>query len=93
MTIFEKKSEKGHLVELKKLENDIQDQISLCKSVGVINRHKCVVVEKHAKWILSEWYIDTFSTRCKKDFLPSPYIVPKNHLQNIEKIGLFGDDF
>ena len=33
-----KKSEKSHLVELEKLENDIQDQIGPCKSVGVRNR-------------------------------------------------------
>ena len=37
--------------------------------------------------------LDTFSTRCEKDFFPRPHLVPKNHLQNIAKIGLFGDDF
>ena len=36
--IFRKKSERSHLLEIKKLGNDIQDQISSCKSVGVRNR-------------------------------------------------------
>ena len=35
---FSKKIWKSHLVELEKLENDIQDQIGPCKSVGVRNR-------------------------------------------------------
>ena len=36
--IFRKKSKKSHLVELKKLENNIQDQIGPCQSVCVRNR-------------------------------------------------------
>ena len=36
--IFRKKSKSSHFLELKKLENDILDQISPRKSVGVRNR-------------------------------------------------------
>ena len=64
--------------------------ISLIKRKSLI---RCVGVGKHAKWIFFECYLDTFSTRCQKDFFPRPHLVPKNHLQNIAKIGPFGDDF
>ena len=33
------------------------------------------------------------STRFQKGFFPRPHLVPKNHSQNIAKIGPFGDDF
>ena len=59
---FSKKNWKTHLVELEKLENNIFDQISPCKSVGVRNR-------------------------------PHGHLVAQNHLQDIAKIGPFGDDF
>ena len=36
--IFFGKNKNSHLVELKKLENNIQDQIGRCKSVGVSDR-------------------------------------------------------
>ena len=37
--------------------------------------------------------LDTFSTRCEKDFFPRLHLVPKNHSQKIAKIGPVGDDF
>ena len=73
-----------------------QTWINHSQSLSLIKRKsliRCVGVGKHAKWIFFECYLDTFSTRCQKDFFPRPHLVPKNHLQNIAKIGPFWADF